>query len=90
MCVPRRFLEGVTKLSIQLNNDEASEQQYTVRLFFVEPTENQIGDRVFDVLIEGNKVLADLDVVKEAGSTWQTVVKEIDVKASGMLEIEFQ
>ncbi|MHC4325637.1 MAG: outer membrane protein assembly factor BamB family protein, partial [Planctomycetota bacterium] len=49
---------------------------YTVRLFFAETDENQIGRRLLDVSIQGGKVLEAFDIIKEAGGINRPVVKE--------------
>ena len=40
---------------------------YTVRLYFAEPDELKPGERVFDVLLGGRKVLENFDVAAAAG-----------------------
>jgi outer membrane protein assembly factor BamB len=54
---------------------------YTVRLFFAETADPgaeacQAGRRVFDVSLQGNRVLQDFDIAKEAGGINRTVIKE--------------
>lgn len=49
---------------------------YTVRLFFAETEENEIGRRLFNVSIQGRQVLEAFDIVKEAGGINRPVVKE--------------
>ena len=49
---------------------------YTVRLYFAENDEYEIGRRLFDVSIQGKRVLEAFDIVKEAGQANRTVVKE--------------
>jgi len=49
---------------------------YTVRLYFAETSECQIGQRVFDIALQGKPVLEAFDIVKEAGQANHTVVKE--------------
>ena len=49
------------------------------------------GKRVFDVRVQGKKVLADFDVVKEAGGRHVALVKEFPgVKASDRVWIELE
>jgi len=49
---------------------------YTVRLYFAEPDElGKKGSRVFDVNVQGKTVLADFDVVAEAGGALRSAVK---------------
>jgi hypothetical protein len=50
---------------------------YRVLLHFMEPEQVRKGGRVFDVLINGKKVLAQLDIVGEAGSPNKALVKEM-------------
>ena len=54
---------------------------YTVRLFFAETIEPgakpcEVGRRIFDVALQDKQVLQAFDIVKEAGGTNRTVVKE--------------
>jgi outer membrane protein assembly factor BamB len=49
---------------------------YTVRLFFAETEEKEIGRRLFDVSIQDKKVLEAFDILKEAGRVNRPVVKE--------------
>ena len=49
---------------------------YTVRLFFAETEEYEIGERLFNVSIQGGQVLEAFDIVKEAGGINRLVVKE--------------
>ena len=81
-------VEGITKLSVRLSQDDVTLRQYAVRLFFMEPNEHQAGDRVFDVSSNG-EVISGIDVVKEAGTSWISLVKELEVDAAGVLEIQF-
>jgi hypothetical protein len=52
------------------------ERGYTVRLYFVEPDNTAPGERVFDVGLQGQTVLADFDIRKEAGGPARMIVKE--------------
>jgi len=49
---------------------------YRVLLHFMEPEQLQKGVRVFDVLINGKKVLAQLDIVGETDTADKALVKE--------------
>ena len=42
--------------------------RHTVRLHFAEPDDVKPGERVFDVKLQGNVVLRDFDVVREAAA----------------------
>jgi len=62
--------------------------EYTLKLHFAEPDGLSSGERVFDVKINGRKVLSDLDVAREAGGSWTGIVKECKVSAAESLTIE--
>jgi outer membrane protein assembly factor BamB len=49
---------------------------YTVRLYFAETEEYEVGERLFNVSIQGRQVLEAFDIVKEAGGINRPVVKE--------------
>ena len=51
-------------------------QPYTVRLFFAETEEYEIGRRLFNVSLQGRQVLEAFDIVKEAGGINRPMVKE--------------
>jgi len=66
---------------------------YTVRLHFMELSENEPGKRVFDVSINGKPALTDLDVFKEAGGRFKALVKElkgVTTDEKGMMTIDFK
>ena len=83
--------KGLTALTVELSDDdEAAERTFTLRLHFAELEDVAPGERVFDVTIQGVKVLEGFDIVKEAGGRNRTLVKEIKgVKASKELELTF-
>ena len=66
-------------------------RSYTVRLQFAEPhPKSQPGERVFDVALQGETVLHQLDVVAEAGGPHRSVVKEfMGVRVADELAITF-
>ena len=62
--------------------------RYTVRLHFAEPDTMSEGQRIFDIAIQGDTVLKDFDIVKEAGAPGIGIVREFaGVQASEGLEI---
>jgi len=67
---------------------------YTVRLHFAETWDGIAfeGERVFSVLVNGEKVLTDFDPFKEAGGLAKPIVKEVpNIKVTdGELVIEFE
>ena len=65
-------------------------QCYTIRLVFAEPAEIQAGERVFSVKIQGNEVLHDLDIVKEAGGYNRGLTREFKgITAEETIKFEF-
>ncbi len=65
---------------------------YTMRLHFAELDESvELGERVFDVLIDGEEVLSSYDIVGEADGTLRGTVEEFTVEVEdGSLEVEFR
>lgn len=57
---------GATAVTLGIGN--AAPVPYMVRLFFAEPEGKKAGERVFDVKLQGRKVLSGFDIVREAGS----------------------
>lgn len=84
-------VEGLEKLTVKLTPSSSQKQTYNVRLLFMEPSQHEAGDRVFDVVMQGNTVISNLDVTAEAGSNRAGIMKEInDVEVAGDLVIEFK
>ncbi|MCP4259030.1 MAG: PQQ-binding-like beta-propeller repeat protein [Planctomycetes bacterium] len=51
---------------------------YTVRLYFAETDEYEVGRRLFNISLQGKQVLKAFDILKEAGQTNHSVVKEFN------------
>jgi hypothetical protein len=66
-------------------------RKYIVRLHFCEFYWDAADKRVFDVKIQGQIVLTDLDPRKEGGAGWKPVVREFKGVAvtGGSLQLEF-
>ncbi|MBI2438644.1 MAG: PQQ-binding-like beta-propeller repeat protein [Lentisphaerae bacterium] len=63
---------------------------FTVRLHFAELDDTAVGQRVFDVKLQGQPALKNFDIVKEAGAPRRALVKEFkQVKAGAELSLEF-
>lgn len=65
---------------------------YQIRLLFAETQVRKEGERVFDVLINGKKVLDHLDVLQEAGGFDKAVdrtFRDIQPDAQGQIRIQF-
>jgi outer membrane protein assembly factor BamB len=69
---------GIRSLEITLSMEEVqSESFYRVVLYFSELEDKKPGERIFNVSIQGNKVLENFDIVKEAGKTNTEVVRSV-------------
>ena len=65
------------------------ESAYTVKLYFAELEDNNPGDRVFDILVNGKKTEEHFDIVKEAGKTNKEVIKSYyQVKTGNTIRID--
>lgn len=83
-------VEGATSIRIQLAEaDSISEQTYTIRLHFADVDESAVGDRVFDVHLQGQAVLERFDIVGETGAPNRSIRKEFrQIRASNELQID--
>lgn len=63
---------------------------YSVELMMAESRLNQEGDRVYSIVVEGNQIVTDLDLIKEVGKyhAHQISVSEVVVN-DGILDIHF-
>jgi hypothetical protein len=68
--------KGLHSLSLTLGGPADRLRPYTVRLYFVEPERLPVGQRLFDVSLQGETVCHDLDVCREAGGVNRMLVKE--------------
>ncbi|MCX5660442.1 MAG: malectin domain-containing carbohydrate-binding protein, partial [Planctomycetota bacterium] len=65
-------------------------RSFAVRLHFAELDDVKPGQRVFDVKIQGQTVLRNFDVLKEAGGREKAVVKEFShIQAGDTMAVEF-
>jgi outer membrane protein assembly factor BamB len=82
-------VKGITSLTLMLDKEAKAEQPYLVRLHFVEPDGLAPGQRLFDVRIQGQEVLKDFDIAKEAGGPNRALVREFTADAARDLKIKF-
>jgi len=76
-------------LTVDLGDEVRENRAYRVRLIFSEPEDLGPGERLFDIALEGEKVLESLDVIQEAGGKDRVLVKEFEsVPAGSSLQIE--
>jgi hypothetical protein len=75
-------------VEVQALNQPPAARKFTLRLHFAELDDVAPGERVFDVLVQGQTVLKGVDVVREAGGRYRALVKEVrDIVADRAMEI---
>ena len=65
-------MEGIRSVRLK----KLKPASYTVRLYFAEPDDVQPGERLFDISMQGKKVLSDFDITKQSGGKMRAIVKE--------------
>ncbi len=86
-------LDGEALLNIYLPGDEQNnnEGMYTVRFYFAEPEGSGQGERVFDVFVQGERVIKDLDIALEAGPDGTALVREVTgIKADEQITLQLE
>ncbi len=88
---PNVYQTARTGVSTYTATGLAANTVYTVRLHFAELQQTQVGKRQFNVRIQNNTVLQDLDIIGSAGTAFRAMVKEFTVisDAAGMIKVEF-
>jgi len=77
-------------IPVSLGGNAEKNQRWTVRLYFAEPGKWSVGERLFDVSIQGDKRLANLDITELSGGRLRCIVKEVNgVQALDTIEISF-
>lgn len=70
---------------------ELPERTFSLRLHFAEPKYGSPGWRIFDVVVQGRKVISNLDVVKATKGLFRPLVHEIpEVRASSSVIIDLR
>jgi outer membrane protein assembly factor BamB len=82
-------VKGLESLTLTLNKNPKEDVSYLVNLTFVEPDALKPGERVFDVLLQGQVVLKDFDIVREAGGPDRGIVKPFQITASKDVRLQF-
>lgn len=82
-------LAGIRSIEITLAEEIVPESAYTIKLYFAELEEKSPGERVFDIVLNGNKVEREFDIVEDAGKTDKEVIKSFySVKTGNKLSID--
>ena len=81
-------VKGLQEATVQFGKD-ATRKKFTVRLYFAEPDENvKPGDRLFHVELQDQEMVRNLDIAKETGGSFRTLIKEFTgVEASNELRL---
>nr|XP_029117915.1 probable LRR receptor-like serine/threonine-protein kinase At1g53440 [Elaeis guineensis] len=94
---PKLYMTArVNPLSLKYYGLCLQKGHYTVNLHFAEiiytddQTYSSVGKRLFDVSIQGQKVLQDFDIAKEANGTGKEIIKSFPSMVDGTIEIHFQ
>jgi len=81
---------GLSSVRITLAKESVKPRPYIVRLYFTEPEDCRPGERVFDVIIQGKRILRNFDITKDAGEQNRLVMKEFrNIEIENDLVIEF-
>jgi hypothetical protein len=81
--------EGLISCSIPLLEPGDGTTLYRVRLSMAEPRDVPPGQRRFDIRLQGQRVLADCDVVRRAGGPRRVLVEEFpDIEVADKLLLE--
>ena len=60
----------------RIDDEDLVEHPHTVRLYFAEPEAIDVGNRVFDVQLNGKTVEEGLDIIRHADGPRSTIVRE--------------
>jgi Malectin domain len=75
---------GIRSMEITLSKEDfVPESSYRVNLYFSEPENMQKGDRIFDVIIQEDKVMVDFDIIGETGKKDKEIVKSFSGIVAG-------
>jgi hypothetical protein len=80
-------LQGPVKLQIRLAEEARDTQDWTVRLFFSE-WDDQRSPARFDVKLQGQIVLPDIELRAASGGQARAMTRELSVSAADMLTLE--
>lgn len=82
---------GLSRLEIPLIDDAWGEKPgvYTLRLGFNAPSGDRADQRVFSIKLQGNTILKNLDIIKEAGGANKALIKEFKgINVENILSVE--
>jgi outer membrane protein assembly factor BamB len=81
-------VSGLESFTITLGPGDSQPRAYTVRLYFSEPEDLKPGARTFDISLQGKRVAENFDIIKEAGGSNRSVIREFkSIQAAAELRI---
>ena len=84
-------VSGVSSIKLTVGKPEDPPVRYAVSLHFAEPEDQQPGERVFDVLLQGKTVAKALDLAKDSGGRLRPLVKRLErIEATDSILIELK
>ena len=83
-------ISGLRSIEITLSNsNEAPETTYTVNLYFSELEKKQPGERLFNIRLQDETLIENLDIAREAGKCDKEIVKSFTgIRAGKTLKID--
>ena len=83
--------DGLARCAVPLIDEGGQPAKYTVRLHFAAPADEKPGGRVFDVSLQGKRVLKSFDPLAAGGGPDKAVIEEFkNVRVTGALEISLK
>ncbi len=83
------YARGLRRCVVPLLGEADAPADYTVTLYFADVENEQQGQRVFDIALQGKVVVEGFDIVKEAGGSQRALTRQFQgVKVDRNLEIE--
>jgi outer membrane protein assembly factor BamB len=84
-------LVGPLDLKVTLSASPMLDAAYTIELYFAELEDIKPGERKFSVMLQGQQVLRDFDILQQAGAGLKTVVQSFPhVRVSDVLQVQCQ
>ncbi|MBT6764466.1 MAG: PQQ-binding-like beta-propeller repeat protein [Prolixibacteraceae bacterium] len=82
-------INGVQEIEVTISNEEKPNMSYTVKLYFAEIENTKAESREFNVDIQGETVLEEFNITKEAGGQNKLITKTFEgIKIADKLNIK--
>ena len=86
---PWMVASGISGMSSIKIKNITPKSNCQLKLYFAEPDKLKPGERVFDIFIDGKKVVKNLDIVKEAKGVRKLMVITLNINIGNNLELKF-